>query len=293
MARIIAHIVNPVNVPTTSDLHVAQPITFETMRRARDQARGTVDVRLLAAHFPEDRPIAPDGFEVCPDLTRSILDLGQFERPRKLPLLAEVLQRLHDAATDADYLIYTNVDIALQPDFYPAVDRLIADGYDAFVINRRTLSNSHTSVEDIPLMLAEGGKPHPGHDCFVFPREALGRYFLGDACLGVAGVGRALILNLACHAKCFAEFQDLHLTFHIGDDQAWKNDCHDDYAEFGRRQVDRVIETLERTFGPIASLPAVAPYLPHWRRVPGGPSFCPITGMKRLWRMLRGRPNEE
>lgn len=294
--RTLAHIVNPVVVPPSSDLHVAQPITFETMRRARDHARGTIVVRLFATHYSEDRSAAPDGFEICPDLTRSILDVGRFERPRKLPLLADILKRLHDAAPDAEYLIYTNADIALKPDFYIAVEGLINDGYDSFVINRRTISASHSSVEDIPLMIAEAGKPHPGHDCFVFPRETLGRYFFGDVCLGVSGVGRAFILNLACYAKRFAEFKDLHLTFHIGSDKPWKSEGFADYAQFSRQQVDRVIEELERSLGPLASIPAAAQYMPYWRcsssRCSGhqsNPGARAVATLRRLWSSLLDR----
>jgi len=36
----IAHMVNPVLVKASSDLHIAQPITFESMRIAQQQAMG-------------------------------------------------------------------------------------------------------------------------------------------------------------------------------------------------------------------------------------------------------------
>ena len=45
----LAHIVNPVTVSERSDLFVAQPVTFETMRRAREAARPEVEVALLTA----------------------------------------------------------------------------------------------------------------------------------------------------------------------------------------------------------------------------------------------------
>jgi len=40
----IAHIVNPVKVDISSDLYFAQPITFETMRTAREIACGKMDI---------------------------------------------------------------------------------------------------------------------------------------------------------------------------------------------------------------------------------------------------------
>ena len=249
MSRRIAHIVNPVEVPETSDLFIAQPITFETMRLARDRAEGKVDVKLLAVAYPEDRAIMPDSFEACPPLRRSVQDFGEFTLKRKLPVLAEILEAAYRAAHDADYLIYTNVDIALKPDFYLEVDKIIGRGFDAFVINRRTIPDSYSSVEQLPAMFGEDGEPHPGHDCFVFKRDAFPEYDLGNTCIGIAGVGRVLILNLACHSERFREFKDLQLTFHIGNDQIWKNPKLADYAQFGKRQFDLTVERLSERFG--------------------------------------------
>src|SRR5712692_535207 len=108
----LAHLVNPVIVPPTSDLYVAQPITFESMRVAREFARDQVQVTLLSAQFPEDCAMVPPFFHGTRDLNRSILDLRNFRVCRKLPLLKDLLDRLYEES-DADYLIYTNVDIAL------------------------------------------------------------------------------------------------------------------------------------------------------------------------------------
>ena len=291
----LAHIVNPVIVPPTSDLYVAQPITFESMRRAKQYAEGVVDVRLFTTQYEEDRSLFPDGFEATPDLDRSVQDVCSFAHQRKLPLLADILDRLHQASEGADYLIYTNTDIALMPHFYQTVAAILEDGYDAFVINRRTIPTDYKSPEQLPLMYAQAGEAHRGHDCFVFSRETYPDYVLGNVCLGAPGVGHALLLNLACHAKRFTEFKDLHLTFHIGNDKVWKSGDYADYVEFGRRQVDRVVETLERAFGPIEAIPAAAAYLPFWRRRPSksltGHFVRPITAVKRLWGVLRGKMN--
>ena len=50
----IAHIINPVKVPITSDLYYAQPITFETMRIAKQYVEGKIEVHLFSANFLED-----------------------------------------------------------------------------------------------------------------------------------------------------------------------------------------------------------------------------------------------
>jgi hypothetical protein len=59
-------------VDKSSDLFAAQPITFETMRIARQFASGQVEVSLFTAQFVEDRSIVPEGFEATADLDRSI-----------------------------------------------------------------------------------------------------------------------------------------------------------------------------------------------------------------------------
>ena len=45
---------------------------------------------------------------------------------RKLPLLADIIERLYENS-DAEWLIYTNVDIAVQPHFYESVASIIGD----------------------------------------------------------------------------------------------------------------------------------------------------------------------
>ena len=62
--------------------------------------------------------------------------------------------------TNAEYLVYTNVDIALMPYFYSSVCKLIEHGLDAFVIIRRTISKQYLSVLEPPDMYTEIGQQH-------------------------------------------------------------------------------------------------------------------------------------
>ena len=216
----IAHIVSPVVVPESSDLFRAQPITFETMRIARAAAKD-VEVSLLSAQYPEDRPMVPADFVATEDLTRSILDITPGAGNRKLPLIADILDRLFRCSR-ADYLVYTNVDIGLQPHFYSSVARFIEQGYDAFTITRRTIPSQLGEQEELQHIFQAPGRPHPGSDCYVFHRSLLPKFDLGTVCLGVPPIGAALLCNCLCHAKKFGHFKKEHLTFHIGDDGAWK-----------------------------------------------------------------------
>lgn len=255
--RKIAHIINPFIVDKTSDLFIAQPITFETMKKAQKFSRGQVEVALFTAQYPEDRSIIPDGFHMTPDLERSVLDLGSFQKKRKLPLLSDILDRLYEAS-DAEYLVYTNVDISLMPNFYVSVNSLIEKGYDAFVVNRRTIDAIYNSPAEIPWMYAEAGMKHLGFDCFVFKREAYPQYKLSAVCLGIPWVNHVLLCNLICQSQNFLVFRKLHLTFHLGDSQVWLKEKYADYYAYNRDEAKKAHAALEQIYGPLEQVSAFA-----------------------------------
>ena len=232
----IAHIINPVLAGDQSDLNIAQPITFETMRMAKDFAKEQVEVVQFAAVFPEDEKIVPANITKTRKLERSVLDIKTFAEKRRLPLMKDILDRLYEEST-ADYFIYTNVDIALMPQFYIEVEKIIESGYDAFVINRRTISEKFTSIEQLPLMFKEEGEKHHGYDCFVFKREKYKKFRMGTACVGANWIGRVIISNVMAFAEKFKVFEDLHLTFHIGDLRSWKKDKYIDYDRHNEREL--------------------------------------------------------
>jgi hypothetical protein len=266
--RRIAHIVNPVLVGESSDLFLAQPITFETMRIARDFSAGKIHVELLSAQYPEDHPLVPADFCRTPDLETSILDHGRFHRPRKLPLLRDILDRLH-GATDAEYMIYTNVDIGLQPHFYLAVDQFIEEGFDAFVINRRTVSDRYLDIRHLPMIYSQTGQPHRGWDCFVFPRDAYLHYRLGTVCIGIPRADLALIANMVACATRFWEFKNRHLTFHLGNERAWRSTAFSDYADHNTREALRILSELEAERGSFDRSSPPGSFLFKYRRFGG------------------------
>jgi hypothetical protein len=245
----IAHIVNPVRVSPSSDLYAAQPVTFASMQAAKAYAKEDAEVLLACTCYPEDRPIVPPGFLVTPLLTRSIMDVRSFAHERKFPVLKDILDRLYECSEGYDYLIYTNVDIGLQPYFYAVLVRLIRDGYDSLVINRRTVSTEYNSAEALPLIYAQAGEPHCGFDCFVFPREHYPEFFLGEACIGINWIGRVMLTNLLCTARKFKVLEDSHLTFHVGDDRPGKRPEYADYELFNNEQVGRALAHFEAAKG--------------------------------------------
>lgn len=248
----LSHMVNPVKVAPESDLFLAQPITFKTMLQAYAAAPPELSIDLLATGFAEDLQGLPEGIRVTPSLERSIRDLPGFnESHRPLPLLADILER-QMKASEADVLIYSNVDIAVLPEFYHVVYRHLQEGLDSFVINRRTIPGNFTSIQQIPEMIAQArneGTPHPGYDCFVFRREVAERFVLGNACIGANWSGRILLANLIRFSRKFKEFKDLRVTFHIGDRRDWSLGKHNPYNRHNAEELSRTLDRLIRGAG--------------------------------------------
>ena len=245
----IAHIVNPVAVGPESDLFLAQPVTFETLRNAQAESPPEAQVTLLVSGFPEDMRKVPVGFLTTPVLEDSIRDIPGFgPHHRRLPFLADILQRLLETS-DAEVLIYSNVDIAVVPEFYRIVSQQLKRGIDGFVINRRTISADFTSTSRIPEMIDQarnGGSPHPGYDCFIFSRRAALRFQLGRTCVGANWSGRALLGNLVRFSRHFEEFKEMRVTFHIGDRREWLKKTHNLYNQHNAEELSRILNRLYR-----------------------------------------------
>jgi hypothetical protein len=247
----IAHIINPVKVNQSSDLSVAQPVSFESMEVARQFCSPKTNVELFAVQYPEDHLIIPEYFKQTRDLTRSVLDIRGFKIPRKLPLVKDILDLLYDSTTDEyKYLIYTNVDIGLQPYFYETIATIAVQGYDAFIVNRRTIPDLYRHPAELPLIWGEMGESHKGWDCFVFKRNLYPRFRLGTTCIGTGWFGRVMITNMASLAQRFKIFTDLHLTFHIGNEKLWKSEKYSDYLHHNLDECRKILEAFERELGP-------------------------------------------
>jgi hypothetical protein len=231
-----------------------QTLTFETMRTAMGSSPG-LNVSPVIVTFPDERDLVPSDLIAAPALSRSVGDLYSFRKPRRLPLLFDVLDagidahRRHTArgAFDDDFVVLTNSDIHLLPGFYSAVAELVGAGYDVITINRRTISSTWLTTANLSLMACDYGEDHEGFDCFVFPMRLVPRLVESDCCIGAGAVMRSLLFNLVVAASRFAMLTRAHLTFHIGDDQHWKKPEFSDYIEFNVREAVRVAKTLAAT----------------------------------------------
>lgn len=239
-----AHIINPVIVPVNSDLHRAQPITFETMKTAQEfAALKGIGVEQYTACYQEDQSLTPHNMKQTKLLDRSILDYGEFSKQKKLPMLQDILQRVYEKS-DAEYIIYTNVDIALMPHFYVTAEKIMNEGYDVVNIFRRTLGNHYQNIDEIPDMYADLGSDHPGTDCFIIKRELIPKLDLQNVVIGAQFVAFSLRVNLHLFANKIKEFNRLHMTFHIGDDRVW--DGLDDFSAYNANEVDKMFKSLKK-----------------------------------------------
>jgi hypothetical protein len=225
-----------------SDLYKAQPITFESMRRAKAKAERHLNIELYSAQFEEDAKYVPDYFIKTQHLSRSVLDMATFHQKIKLPLIADILVRLYTESA-ADYLIYTNVDIGLYEDFYLKVNEFIHSGLDAFIINRRRLMDTFESPDELNTIYLNKGLPHPGFDCFVFHRSLYSQLKLEGICIGVPFIEIAFSQNLFALSNNFKLFDKEILTFHIGE-EIFKKRAPKEYYTYNRKQFWKIAGQL-------------------------------------------------
>jgi hypothetical protein len=239
----IAHIINPVIVDVNSDLFYAQHIIFQSLIKAKEFAKESVNVKLLSAQFEEDLKLVPNWIQCTPNLERSVLDIKTFHKSKKLPLINDILAKLISAQPDADNYIYSNVDIGLKPHFYLFVARLIENAVDAIAINRQDIPDHYKSIDELPEIYSEIGKPHTGIDCFVFSAKHAKEYDFQQAIIGSGPVGLCFIANMITYSNNFKWLENMDLTFHLGDKKAWKEPQLSDYEKFNLLELSKIVNT--------------------------------------------------
>jgi len=235
----IRHIVNPYEAAPRSEEARIQKLTLHTMSIAR--ATASLPVTVSAVTFADETVDVPQGFALTRSLKRSSQDLASFARPRRLPLLFDVLEEGARGAS-ADFIVFTNMDIALLPHFYPAIQRLLEAGFDGLLVNRRTIYKYGLDPGLLPLMYADMGEPHDGFDCFVFPARLLAQFEKTPVFIGIPEVARALLFNMVALCDRILILRDAHLTFHLGDDKAWAAPDLADYHRHNLQAAQQVID---------------------------------------------------
>ncbi|MEN9302382.1 MAG: hypothetical protein RL264_811 [Bacteroidota bacterium] len=214
----IYHLVNVSDFKHKPELAKAQEITLNTMRKAKDFCENKDSIHLIAV--PSEKMVAIDltGFFVTEHIPQTIRDYLSDSNLPPLPLISDVLLSMNQTDIQKDdFIIYTNVDICLQPYFYDYVMCKLTEGYDALIINRRRISK-HQIKQAAAFQYADLGKSHPGFDCFVFPFSNLNELELNSICIGIPFLEVTLLHNIVSLAKRPLFIPDAHLTFHIGMD---------------------------------------------------------------------------
>lgn len=241
------HLINPFAVSVNNRQYEIQQVTFKAIEEAWKH-RGNIAVELKTAQFREDHNIIPPIFTRTPDLKRSVLDNSEFLLKRKLPFLSDILKRILKYSY-ADYAIFTNVDIIPSTNFYIKIYEILQEGTHAFTINRRTISEFPNTPDRLPEILDQEGTPHPGHDCFIFPRKWIKYFDVGNIVVGVPWIGFILLANIACLAKGVQVFQDLKITRHLGNDKVWQDKEHLQYRNYNAREAAEILDRLQQKYG--------------------------------------------
>jgi len=202
-----------------------------------------MEIELIAATYPEDEKIVPEYFKKTSFLKESVLDHGDFHQRIKLPLIREILEKAVNENL-ADFIIYSNVDVGLYPDFYIRLAKLLDQGHDALIINRKRIEPLFTDVKDLDKIFQQDGKSHPGFDCFVFHRSIFSTMELGNISIGVPFIEISFSQNLFHLARSFKLIETDNYTFHIGM-EIFKKRAPKEYFEYNKKEFRKLIKKLD------------------------------------------------
>ena len=276
----IVHLVNVLTPRDGSDLCLAQPVTLESLMRAKESS-GSLEVRVVSTQFPEDRRQVPSWMETTDDLQESSLAHSEFTDKRKLPSLREIWSRLLSCSQDSDLLIFSNIDIAVYPDFYSNLTNLINQGWESISVTRRTISNTYSDVSQLTAMWEEKGTAHPGDDCFAIRRDCASRLNIQPVYTGAGWFDKILLINLAWQTN-FKKFRDERITFHIGDDRTWQNPEAKTVADWNKRLLRELILEIEQERGKSYWNPQIWPHVASVYKHAGFSTSYTYRAMKQL-----------
>lgn len=228
----IAHIVNILEIQPkheSSYLHIAQPVTLKSMLDAKLKSKNPEDIDLIAVKHKDDNIECPKGFRMAPDLSRYCYDVfPELPKTRGLPLISDIFHALNQVS-EADYYVYTNIDIGLFPDFYDFAIDTISKGINSFTINRLTMHKKINGIKldqnNYNLVFNQEGSNHPGLDCFIFPSTKIKSIKLGNVFIGTPPIGTVIMREMQRSIKSFKSLSsNVRKTFHLGNDVSWL-DC--------------------------------------------------------------------
>lgn len=233
MSVSFCHLINPFPCPEDSEHGIASRITYASLRIAADEAakRG-IQVEINAVVLPGDEIAIKPPAKFAGHLHGTVLDIHPMTPRRPFPLIADILLT-GAGSSNCDYLIFTNMDIAVQPDFYVQLLEIIEKRFEPgtpFTVYRRNIPSHYNRIDELPEMYRQTGQIAYGYDCFVFPKSYVSQLDLGHCCIGAAHFDYLLFIALDVASGFLTQrVNDMPLTFHIGNDIAWSSQI--DYIE--------------------------------------------------------------
>ena len=242
---ILHHVVNAYNVGIRSEVDCHAAVIASMRYAASCAAVDGVGIQFHAVCKADEAELIPSGFAGHPVLSRTIRDDVRYSGCKPVPYLFDILTPLRGGEA-GEWVVFTNMDIVLQPWFYTSVLEMLQAGFDSLIINRRTQPAEYSGCREW-LLRSEIGVSHPGMDCFVFPRSWIDGLVLSDAVVGAGNVMRSLLYNLVCKAKKLAFVTRAMLTLHLGDDRPWMHPPMNSLQEHNSGEALKIWKTLSET----------------------------------------------
>ncbi len=259
------HVVNPFPGRPGSEHAVASRITWASLAVAVECARAIgLEVSIKAVILPGDEGAVEAPATTIAYLERTVADVAALEPVRKLPLIGDLL-RVGAEAVSSSHLIFTNMDIAVQPGFYVRAAELVGTlGPDVpFMLPRLNVPAELAGATLEELYAAEGPLGH-GFDCFVIPHHLLGGLDLGNACIGAGHFDLLLVMQLdRLSGYRSRHLLDERLTFHLGNEIGWVTQI--DYLEHNLRESVAALQR-QAPAQPVPEGSAYAVWARHFRR---------------------------
>lgn len=242
------HVLNPFPATPGSMHAIASRVTWQSLRVAHERAvAAEIKVNYCAVVLRGDEATVEAPVNKTVYLTRTVLDIAKLQPRRPLPLIADILNAGADGATTS-HLIFSNMDIALQPHFYRRLGELVTEvGSDTPFTVPRVNIDPQLANGPLEAMYAATGPLGVGYDCFVIPIELLPHLDLGTLCIGAPHFDNMLVIELDVVSKRgIKTLTDERLTFHLGSDIAWA--AMIDYVEHNLAQSLAAIRRMRQRF---------------------------------------------
>ena len=247
MTASFTHIVNPFPGRPGGEHALASRITWATLAVAFERAqKAGVAVCVRAVVLPGDESAVQPPASSVVYLERTVADVAILKPLRKLPLIGDLLSVGSEAVTTS-HVIFTNMDIAVQPAFYVRVAELVAELGEGvpFMLPRVNVPAELAAAPLDQLYAADGPLGH-GFDCFVIPRHLISGLDLGLACIGAGHFDLLLVMQLdRLSGYRSRHLLDERLTFHLGNEIGWaaqidylEHNLQESVAALGRQPAD-------------------------------------------------------